>query len=317
MTDALTDTARPPAIPGPRYPFARAVKAAIPARILIDGPSGAGGTYTSLKIATALGGTICVIDTQHGHASQYADEFTFDTCPPLTYFSPETLVDVLAHCAAQRYENVIIDSLTPFWSGHGGTLEQVSAATARNSGGTQGGWNDTRPRERRATEVMLAYPGNLLATVRTKTDYVLETDDRGRQVTRRVGLKPEQREGLERDFTLVASMDWDNTLIVSKALGRDLSGEVVRRPGADFGARIKAWVEQGEAIEPTASLIDRALDPKATFEGLGSLMHTVRSRRAEWAPLLTPCGVATTLGEYITERGKALRDAQPPTADPA
>jgi hypothetical protein len=146
-------------------------------------------------------------------------------------------------------------------------------------------------------------------TMRAKTDYVLETNDRGKQVPKKVGMKPEQREGLEYEFDIVGSMDWENTLVVTKSRAKPLTGAVVRQPGIEFGQQIRAWLEDGTAVEPVEDLISEANRPDATFEDLGALMRKVRARRLEGAPLLTPEGQPTTLGERIQERGKQIRKA--------
>ncbi|SDH85517.1 hypothetical protein SAMN04489735_10851, partial [Aneurinibacillus thermoaerophilus] len=55
--------------------FVKATKAKSRARIALCGPSGAGKTYTSLRLASGLGEKVAVIDTERGSASKYADEF--------------------------------------------------------------------------------------------------------------------------------------------------------------------------------------------------------------------------------------------------
>src|SRR5258708_36294302 len=54
------------------FTFETATKAGAKARLALAGPTGSGKTYTALKIATAWGGSIGVIDTERGPAAQYA-----------------------------------------------------------------------------------------------------------------------------------------------------------------------------------------------------------------------------------------------------
>lgn len=292
-----------------RFQFKPATKEQAKARVALDGPSGAGKTYTALTIATALGKRIAVIDTERGSASKYANEFVFDALE-LSYFSPTDLVEALAAAGAAGYDVVIVDSLSHFWSGSGGMLEQVDQAAKRAFGGNSfGGWKEARPMERQMVDALVAYPGHVIVTMRSKTDYVLETNDRGRQVPKKVGLKPEQREGLEYEFDIVGSMDHENNLVVTKSRARVLTNAVVRQPGIEFGQQIKDWLEDGTAVEPVEDLISQAQRPDATFDDLKALMGKVRSRRVEGAPMLAD-GVPTTLGAHITERGKQMRAAQ-------
>ena len=117
------------------------------------------------------------------------------------------------------------------------------------------------------------------------------------------------RDGLEYEFDIVGSMDWENTLVVTKSRAKPLTGAVVRLPGIEFGQQIRAWLEDGTAVEPVEDLITEANRADATFEDLGALMRKVRARRLEGAPMLTPEGAPTTLGERIQERGKQMRQA--------
>lgn len=292
-----------------RFQFAPATKEQSKARVALDGPSGSGKTYTALTIASALGTRIAVIDTERGSARKYANEFAFDVLE-MSHFAPTDLVEALAAAGAGGYEVVIVDSLSLFWSGTGGMLEQVDHASKRGYGGNSfAGWKEARPMERRMVDALVAFPGHVIVTMRVKTDYVLETNDKGRQVPKKVGLKPEQREGLEYEFDVVGSMDSDNTLVVTKSRARVLTGAVVTKPGLEFGLQIKEWLEDGTAVEPVEDLITEAARPDATFDELKALMGKVRARRLEGAPMLTPDGQAATLGAYIQDRGMQMRKA--------
>lgn len=299
-----------------RFQFAPATKEQSKARVALDGPSGSGKTYTALTIATALGARIAVIDTERGSARKYANEFSFDVLE-LAYFSPDDLVEALGAAGAAGYDVIVVDSLSHFWSGSGGMLEQVDNAAKKGfSGNSFGGWKEARPMERRMVEALVAYPGHVIVTMRAKTDYVLETNDRGKQVPKKVGMKPEQREGLEYEFDIVGSMDWENTLVVTKSRAKPLTGAVVRQPTIEFGQQIKAWLEDGTAVEPVEDLISEALREDITFDELGVLMRTkVRPRRLEGAPMLTAEGKPTTLGPYIQERGMEMRAAAAKTPE--
>ncbi|MFH0246348.1 AAA family ATPase [Streptomyces sp. HK10] len=311
MTDTIThpqpEASAPQPSPTDRFRFTAAVRQQRPARILLDGPPGAGTTYTSLALATSIGNRVAVIDAQRGRVNTYADKFTFDTCPPLSYCSPDTLVTLLAHCAAQGYDTVVISPLSAFWSGPGGVLEQVDRAAKRGSSGSWSGWREVRPVERHMLDALLGYPGHVIATVRDKLEYVAEPDENGRVTRRIIGLAPVGRDGMEYDWDIVATMDHSHTLVVVKAPTDDLSGRVEPNPGARFATDIKTWLDEGEPVQPPYDLADEALQPSLTFEELGDLMHRVRLRQAEGHPLLLPSGKGTTLGAYITQRGNELR----------
>jgi AAA domain-containing protein len=289
----------------PTLSFAPATKKQAKARIALEGPSGSGKTYTSLITARVLGQRIALIDTEHRSASLYADEFTFDTLE-LDRYDPQLLVQALAVAGGAGYDVVIIDSLSHFWMGTDGMLEQVDRAAKRSqSGNTFGGWKEMRPVERKMIEAMLAYPGHLIATLRTKTDWVVEENERGKKAPRKIGLKAEQREGLEYEFTLVGTLDIDNTLVVTKSRCKTLSGAVIAQPDDKFGRTLLEWLDAGAVAGPTAAeLRDEALDPHATIDELRALHAKVTRLGLLGAPVLDEHGDSTVLGEFIVSKGR-------------
>jgi hypothetical protein len=230
--------------------FTKATKKAAKGRVALDGPSGSGKTYTALTMATTLGDRIAVIDTEHSSASKYADLFEFDTLG-LQRYSPQILIDALMAAADAGYGVVVVDSLSHFWMGTDGMLEQVDKAAKRSGGHGMSGWKEMRPVERQMVEALLAYPGHVICTLRVKTDWVEGENSRGKRQMMKVGTKAEQREGLEYEFDLVASMDLSNELTVVKSRCPALAGEIVTRPGRAFAETFKSWLDDGEPAGPS------------------------------------------------------------------
>jgi len=290
------------------FTFTPATKEEAKARIALTGPSGSGKTYTSLTLGTALGSNVAVIDTERGSASKYADEFTFSKLNMQT-FEPAALIEALAAAAAAGFDVVIVDSLTHFWSGTGGMLEQVDAAARRGYGGNSfGGWKEARPLERRMIDALVSYPGHVIVTMRSKTDYVIEENERGRKVPRKVGLKPEQREGIEYEFDIVGDLDLENTLVVTKSRAKAIAGRVVQRPGPGFAEEIAAWLGDGKPAADALAYRDRALDKNASRSDLRALHAEVKGRGLLNAAVQDETGETTTLGELIVRRGHEAPD---------
>lgn len=245
--------------------FTKATRRKSKARIALDGPSGSGKTWTSLSIAQGLGERICVIDTEHGSASLYADDFDFDV-KELSDFSPEKLTKLLHEAAKESYEVVVIDSFSLFWSGTNGMLEQADMGAV--GGNTFVGWKKARPMERKMIDAILSFPGHVIATMRSKTEYVISENERGKKVPQKVGLKPEQREGIEYEFTIVGNLDHDHTMVVSKSRCSALAGAVIELPDSAVGQTIREWIEKGEAKpkDELDSIIAKALDPETTLK---------------------------------------------------
>ncbi|MFJ3182454.1 AAA family ATPase [Streptomyces sp. NPDC086796] len=292
-----------------QFPFAPAVKSQTFGRIALSGPSGSGKTPVALKIAAALGGRIGMIETAHGQAAQYADEVDFEVCPPLTFCSPEVLVAALADCAARGYATVVIDSFSLFWSGNGGVRDQADDAS-QSAGDSKAGWREVRPRERRMMDALFNYPGHVIVTLRSKTHYLPETDEQGRNFVRRLGGKPEARDGIEYEFQITAALEADHTLVVTKALGTALASATVHRSGEEFGDKIRAWLEAGAPMtppEPVEALILRVMSPDISFEELGAVRETVRRRYLEDLQVPGDDGQPVPINTYINNRGRVMQ----------
>lgn len=296
------------------FTFEPATKDEAKARVALTGPTGSGKTYTALTIATVLGEKAAVIDTERGSASKYADEFSFNRLN-LQSFEPATLCQALAVAASQGFDVIVVDSLTHFWSGTGGMLEQVDAAAKRGYGGNSfGGWKEARPQERQMIDALVSFPGHVIVTMRSKTDYVIEEDQRGRKVPRKVGLKPEQREGIEYEFDIVGDLDHENTLVISKSRARTIAGRVVPKPGAEFAQEIAAWLGDGKPSPDALHFRDLLLDQYATLDDVAAAGTEIRKRGLFGAQVIDEHGDATQLGELARRRWSELSKVKPAAA---
>lgn len=304
------------AAPAPQtdFSFAPATREKAKARLALMGVSGSGKTWTGLRLAHGLASRFAVIDTERGAASKYAgiNGVTFDTLQ-LHNYHPSNLIGSLAAAANAGYEAVLVDSLSHFWSGTDGTLEQVDKAAKRSYGGNSfAGWKEGTPLQNSMVDALLSYPGHVVATMRAHTEWSLQTNANGRKEPVRLGTRPEQRRGVEYEFDVVGLMDTDNRLSVIKSRCPQLHNLVVERPdGVDIAKTLLDWLNDGATGVDPAVYIDRATTEKATFDDLGQLRAEVESRGLQATPLLDPAtGQATTLGDYIHARGIALKAAQ-------
>lgn len=234
----------------------QAVRRGQKARLALAGPAGAGKTWTALTIAGALvpDGTVLVIDTEKGSASLYADTFTFDTVEWSPPYDPRELADTIRDAAA-KYDVIVVDSLSHFWQGEGGTLDIVDNASQRAQGNKFAGWKTGTPAQNDMVEAILAAPAHVLVTMRSKMEYVLEQDDRGRKVPRKVGMAPVQRDAIEYEFTVTADLDTEHRVTITKTRC-DLLADKVFQPGkaGDLAAMLGGWLESAEpAPEPEQS----------------------------------------------------------------
>ncbi len=225
--------------------FQKATKRRAKLRLALIGPSGSGKTFTALTFAAGLGSRVAVIDTERGSASKYADMFSFDVLEPDS-FSPMTYVEAIREAERARYDVLVIDSLSHAWTGKDGALEQVDSIAKRSQiSNTFAAWRDVTPQHNAMVDAIIGANMHIIATMRAKTEYIMETNERGKSVPRKVGLAPVQRDGLEYEFDVVADMDLDNNLIVAKSRCPALTGQIVAKPNGNLAAVLKAWLEDG------------------------------------------------------------------------
>lgn len=241
--------------------FQKATKKQAKGRMAIDGPSGSGKTFTALRVAKALAptGKIAVIDTERGSASKYADLFTFDVCEIADDFHPNHYISALKEAEAAGYEVVIIDSLSHAWEGAGGVLELTDKAAARSkTGNSYTAWRETTPIHNSLINAMLQSRCHLIVTMRSKTEYVLQDDDRGKKVPKKIGMAPVQRAGMEYEFDVVVDMDLEHRGIVAKTRCYKLKDAVFTEPGEnDLGKTFAEWLNSGDEATLSAQDLNR------------------------------------------------------------
>jgi len=221
--------------------FNRAVKETAKLRIALDGPAGSGKTFTALTIAQVFG-RVALLDTERGSASKYADVFTFDT-KEISNYHPQNYIDAIREAEQGGFDVLVIDSLSHAWSGTGGALELVDkAAKVSKTGNSFTAWRDVTPLQNKLMDAIMGANLHVIATMRTKTEYIMEQGANGKTYPKKVGTAPIQREGVEFEFDIVGDMTIDNLLVISKTRMSDLSGLIIEKPDIKFGERIRDWL---------------------------------------------------------------------------
>jgi hypothetical protein len=222
--------------------FKKATKAAAKLRAAFFGPSGAGKTFSALRVATGLGGPIAVIDTERGSASKYSDRFAFDVLD-LEDQSIEGYVSAIAMAAEGGYRVLVIDSLSHGWQDL--TAEVEKLAKAKYRGNTWSAWSEGTPLQRRLVNAILGFPGHIIATMRSKTEWTT-VDSNGKKTPQRVGLAPEQGKGIEYEFDLLVEISVEHIGQVIKDRTGKFQDKLIDKPGEQFGQQLAAWLADGE-----------------------------------------------------------------------
>lgn len=249
--------------------FQKAQRRKAKLRLGIAGPSGSGKTLGALMIAKGLGGRIAVIDTERDSAALYSEPmrlpdgtiFTppdFDTLSLEPPYTPERMIEAI-RSAEGGYDVLIIDSTTAEWNGMGGCLELVdSIAKSKFGGNSYMAWSAITPRHRAFLDAMLRSPLHIIATMRSKTE-TAQVDDGGKKKVVKLGMKTEQRDGVEYEFTTVLDLIHDGHFATASKDRTGLFSGDPQRLSEDTGARLLDWLESGGDPAPSASDLAIAL----------------------------------------------------------
>ncbi len=274
--------------------FKKAVKKKMPGRLALCGPTGSGKTFSALRIATGMllpGERFAVMDSERRSASKYADMFDFDV-EELETHSPDTYITAIETAAKARIPVLVIDSLSHAWMGKDGALEQVDKIAKRSqSGNSFVAWRDVTPMHNRLVDAILNYPGHVIVTMRSKMEYVLEDNGHGKKTPRKIGMAPEQRQGMEYEFDVVGDMNLDNEIIITKTRCPKFKGLILKEPGEDFGKAFLEWLNAGKDV---IAYVKEESEACATLEALRNFKEEMR----------------TAGGEYWTDETKAIITAR-------
>lgn len=264
--------------------FKKATKAQAKLRAAVFGPSGAGKTFSCLRIARGLAGaagSIAVIDTERGSASKYADRFEFDVME-LEDQTIEGYCHAIRQAAEAGYAVLLIDSLSHGWQT---LLEEVEKlAKAKYRGNTWSAWSEGTPLQRKLVQAILNYPGHVLATMRSKTEWTTVDSGNGKKTPQRIGLAPEQGKGVEYEFDLLVEISTEHIANVIKDRTGKFQDKLIEKPGEDFGKSLAAWLSEGEPAKPEPSAADNARNAIAkadSVERLEAIRRAVDARHAE------------------------------------
>lgn len=226
--------------------FTKAVRKRARLRLGITGPSGSGKTFSGLLICKGLGGRTAVIDTEHGSASLYSHLFDFDVLELAAPYSPERYIEAMKAAEEAGYDNLLVDSITHEWSGIGGVLAlNQQIAESRFKGNTWSAWNVMTPRHDKFMDSITQSPMHIVATMRSKTETAQE-EVNGRKVVRKLGMKNEQREGAEYNFTLIFELVHDgHWALAAKDRTGLFAGTDPHIISEETGKKLLAWLNSG------------------------------------------------------------------------
>lgn len=242
----------------------------------ITGPSGAGKTYTALKIAKGLSsGKIAVIDTEAGSAQLYSNQVgipDYDIVELAPPFTTPRYIELIDMAVREKYDVLIIDSISHQWQGAGSIMdrkEQEQLAKPTQNSFTL--FSKYTPEHERFKQSIIQSDIHIIATMRSKTEYAMETNERGKTAPRKVGLAPIQREGMDYEFSTVLDLNLDHIVTVSKDRTSLFDGKNFV-PDENTGIQIKEWLKHD------FTLGEMPINSHTRILELQAINHTLKSK---------------------------------------
>ncbi|RLA96197.1 MAG: AAA family ATPase [Deltaproteobacteria bacterium] len=229
--------------------FRKAQRKKAKLRLGLAGPAGSGKTYSALLIAFGLGGKVAMLDTEHGSGELYANLGDYDVATLSPPFSPDRYVKIIREAEKEGYNVLIIDSISHAWAGEGGILE-MHDKYAKTKGNSFTAWREVTPTHNALVEAMLQSEMHIIATMRSKQEYIMTTDDKGKTAIKKVGMAPIQRDGMEYEFTLFLELSLEHYAMATKDRTSLFDGRPPFVITVETGKTLLEWLEEG--IDPVA-----------------------------------------------------------------
>ena len=250
--------------------FEKAMRKKARLRLALTGPSGSGKTYSALLVAKGIGGRIAVLDTEKGSASLYSDVADFDVLELEPPFAPERFIEAISAAEQAGYDTLVLDSITHEWSGVGGCLELVDTiAKAKFRGNSWSAWSEINPRHRLFLDAILRSPMHIIATMRSKTE-TAQVEENGRKKVAKLGMKSEQRDGVEYEFTTVLDIGHEtHHAIASKDRTKLFSNADPVVLSEQTGKQLLNWLESG--ADPREEALKQFVADASSAQSMESL----------------------------------------------
>ena len=228
--------------------FAKAERTQLYLRCALFGPSGSGKTMTALRMAKGIADKMkvpmAVIDTEARSASKYADRYSFEV-DNLDKKTVDHYIASMDEAAKAGYKVLVIDSLSHAWRELTEEVDRITQASVSKNSVLS--WAKVNPKQKRLINAILNFPGHLIVTMRSKTEWVIGDGKDGKTAPKMLGLAPEQGKGIEYEFDLLVEMNQSHQAIVTKDRTGKFQDEVIDKPGEDFGIALYEWLATGKS----------------------------------------------------------------------
>jgi hypothetical protein len=186
-----------------------------------------------------------VLDSEYGSAKKYADVFKFFHLN-ITDPDPRNYMKLIREAGKSPLDVLVLDSISHAWY----ALLDLVTEEGKKSNKPFGGWDKGSPIYKEFVETILASPLHIIATSRSKSEYDISKDEKGKTKVTKIGTKPDQRENIEYEFDVAGTMDEENNLTIIKSRCSAIHRKSFYQPGKELADTLRAWLNSGEAPAP-------------------------------------------------------------------
>jgi len=198
-------------------------------------------------IAEKMGVPFAVIDTEARSATKYVHRFTFKV-NDLKEKTIDHYIASMKEAEKAGYKVLVIDTLSHAWRE---TTEEVDRITQSSlSKNNVLSWAKVNPKQKRFIDAILNYPGHIIVTMRSKTEWVIGVGKDGKIEPQKIGLAPEQGKGIEYEFDLLIEIDQKHCAKITKDRTGKFQDEIIEKPGEEFGVELYEWLAGDKEVTP-------------------------------------------------------------------
>lgn len=307
-------------------PFQKASRSQVFLKLAITGPTGSGKTFSALRLLLGMlditpgnyllpeTKKIAFGDTENKSASLYAPPegiepnfkttFPFDVVDIEPPFEHEKFISLIHAAVAEGYGALVLDSSSHFWEG---ILEYKSKLDSRPGTNSYTNWNEAGKKFQGIIDALLQSKIHIICCMRSKMDYIIETNEKGKQAPKKVGLAPIMRDGISYEFTTVFDVALNHEAEVSKDRSQLFTDKIFQITEAT-GKEIAAWLKTATPkSEPVATATVELTEEEAHAKNVDALRKVIvkncNNEDAENYEALF-CGKAAALCEDNRDRMK-------------
>lgn len=264
------------------------------------GPSGSGKSLSALMLAYGIvkammpdatneeiWSKIGCADTEHKRLLNYVGQEWYgvkigafkyiDFQPPFNKDRYDMAIKLLKQ---QGVEVIVVDSLSHQWQGEGGVVETHGSM----QGNSFQNWGKLAPQSSGLVKALTTQDVHVITTLRVKSDYVIELVD-GKNVPKKVGMKPIQKDDMEYEFDTVFSIDMDHTARIAKDITNVFYGEFTINP--EVGEKLYRYLELG--VDVQAEERARREEEEANRQSNVAKIRALSSTDEEVAKVVSDC----------------------------